>query len=256
MISQNEIDEVLKGYDKTQITIAVLGAHSALDVCSGAKKHGFKTVAVCQKGRDKTYSEYYRTRKDGRGCIDEVILVDKFSDVVNEDVQEKLRAMNAIFIHNRYFWVYFKDFDDIEARFKVPIMGLRQGVRLEERDQALNQYHLLEKAGIRMPKILRKGESGMSEEETREVLYKHFADKGGGNPFKPTIENFNSPIYALDAGPGWSQAGMMPGYYGGHGMINPAVHHRLYCAGFEGLPVELGGELPGDQSRFSGAPNQ
>ncbi len=86
--------------------------------------------------------------------------------------------------------------------------------------------------------------------------WQHFADKGGGNPFKPTIENFNSPIYALDAGPGWSQAGMMPGYYGGHGMINPAVHHRLYGAGFEGLPVELGGELPGDQSRFSGAPNQ
>jgi len=57
-------------------------------------------------------------------------------------------------------------------------------------------------------------------------------------------------------GPTWSEAGAIPGYYSGHGNINPPIHHRIYSAGFEALPVELGGELPGDQSRFSGAPNQ
>ena len=41
-----QIQEVLKGYDLSQITIGVLGGHSALDVCRGAKKYGFKTVAV------------------------------------------------------------------------------------------------------------------------------------------------------------------------------------------------------------------
>jgi hypothetical protein len=86
--------------------------------------------------------------------------------------------------------------------------------------------------------------------------WQHFAERGGGNPFKPTIENFDSPIYGMEAGPTWSQAGGMPGYYSGHGMVNPSIHHRIYNAGFEALPVELGGELPGDQSRFAGAPNQ
>ena len=40
------------------------------------------------------------------------------------EVQKKLRALNTIFIHNRYFWVYF-DFTDIENNFMVPIYGTR-----------------------------------------------------------------------------------------------------------------------------------
>ncbi|MFA6305576.1 MAG: DUF1297 domain-containing protein [Candidatus Gracilibacteria bacterium] len=175
MIGQKDILEILKNYDLKNLTIGVLGGHSALDVCAGAKKYGFRTVAVCQNGRDKTYSKYYKTREDGRGCIDEVILVDKFSDIINEDVQERLRAMNTIFIHNRYFWVYFKDFKDFEDKFKVPVFGLREGVKLEERDQPKNQYYLLEKAGIRMPKIVRKGGEKLSYEETKKLLDEHFS---------------------------------------------------------------------------------
>jgi len=86
--------------------------------------------------------------------------------------------------------------------------------------------------------------------------WQYFAEHGGGNPLKPTIENFDSPIYAMKAGPTWSEAGSIPGYYLGHGPVNPGIHHRIYNAGFEALPVELGGELPGDQNRFSGTPNQ
>ena len=156
-----DIKSILKDYDLSKLTIGVLGGHSALDVCSGAKEFGFKTVAVCQKGRDKTYSQYYKSREDGRGCIDEVILVDKFGDVVNEDVQNKLRELNTIFVHNRYFWVYC-DFDKVEKDFKVPIIGSRELVKLEERDFPKNQYYLLEKAGIRIPKIIREGVKNLS----------------------------------------------------------------------------------------------
>ncbi len=141
----------------------MLGGHSALDVCAGAKKLGFRTLAVCQKGREKTYAKYYKTRpaidragEDAIGCIDDIIVVDKFSDIVNESVQEELRKKNTIFIHNRYFWVYFKDFSQIENNFHVPIFGSRGMLKLEERDQPKNQYHLLEKAEIRMPKIFKR----------------------------------------------------------------------------------------------------
>ncbi len=156
MITQEHIKKLLKGYDLNNITIGVLGGHSALDVCCGAKKLGFKTVAVCQKGREKTYDTYFKS-KDGKGIIDHTIIVDKFSDVMNKDVQEKLRSLNTIFIHNRYFWVYCP-FEQVENEFNVPIFGTRNMVRLEERHVPNNQYSILIQAGIRIPKIFKKPE--------------------------------------------------------------------------------------------------
>jgi len=154
MIERKNIQKIVDSYDKKNITIGVLGGHSGLDVCRGAKKHGFRTIAVCQKDREKTYTKYYKTRKDGRGCIDETVVLDKFSDITKPKVQEELRKKNTIFIHNRYFWVYF-DFKDIENNFMVPIFGTRSMLKLEERDVPKNQYYLLEKAGIRFPKIFK-----------------------------------------------------------------------------------------------------
>jgi len=151
MVNQEDIKNILKSYDFDNITIGVLGGHSALDVSSGVKKYGFNTVAVCQKGREKTYSKYYKTR-DGRGCIDEVIVLDSFGELVNRDIQKQLQEMNTIFVHNRYFWVYF-DFARIENDFFVPIYGTRNLVKFEERDIPKNQYYMLEKAGIRFPRI-------------------------------------------------------------------------------------------------------
>ncbi|MEK7528411.1 MAG: DUF1297 domain-containing protein [Patescibacteria group bacterium] len=160
-MAQIDISKILAGYDLDHLTIGVLGGHSALDVCAGAKKHGFKTLAVCQKGREKTYAQYYKTR-DARnragttiGCVDDVILVDSFKDIVKPEVQEELRKRNTVFVHNRYFWVYC-DFEKIEKDFAVPIFGSRSMLKMEERDQPLNQYHLLQKAGIRIPKLFAK----------------------------------------------------------------------------------------------------
>lgn len=152
-----DISSILAQYDPKNLTIASLGGHSALDVCHGAKKDGFKTLVIAQKGREKTYNQYYRTRswgKDGeKGCVDDVIVVDKFADILDPKLQEDLRARNTIFIHNRYFWVYFKDFARVENDFKVPIYGNRSLVKLEERDHPNNQYELLKKAGIRIPQM-------------------------------------------------------------------------------------------------------
>ena len=152
MVERKIIQDIVDSYDTKDITIGVLGGHSGLDVSRGAKKQGFKTLAVCQKGREKTYTKYYKTREDGRGCIDETIVLDSFSDITKPHVQDQLREKNTIFVHSRYFWVYF-DFNDIENNFQVPIYGTRGMVKLEERDVPKNQYYLLEKAGIRFPKI-------------------------------------------------------------------------------------------------------
>lgn len=150
MISRQDIAEILAGYDTSDITIATLGGHSALDVCRGAKELGFNTLVVAQKGREKVYTEHYKTR-DGLGCVDDVIVVENFRDVTNPDVQEQLRARNSLFVHSRYFWVYC-DYHEVENNFRVPIIGNRVLVRKEERDEEKNQYYLLEKADIKVPK--------------------------------------------------------------------------------------------------------
>ena len=153
MITQKQISKILEGYDKKNITIGVLGGHSALDVCRGAHSHGFKTLVVCQKRREKTYAKYYR-RREGVGFVDDVIILNKFSDITKKEIQEELRKRNTIFVHNRYFWVYC-NFKDIESKFLVPLYGTRNLVKLEERNVPKNQYYLLEKAGIRIPKIFK-----------------------------------------------------------------------------------------------------
>jgi hypothetical protein len=86
--------------------------------------------------------------------------------------------------------------------------------------------------------------------------WQHFAEQGGGNPFKPTLQNYDSPVYAMKEGYTWSQLGGYAGYFSGHGPVNPSVHHNLYGSGFQNLPVELGGEIPGTRDRMSGTPMQ
>lgn len=150
MITQNDVKEILDGYDTSHIRIASLGGHSALDICRGAKKAGFETVVVAQKGREKTYSRYYKSR-DGRGCVDHVIVVDKFADIVKPEIQDQLRKLNVVFVHSRYFWTYC-NYAEIENAFKVPIIGNRVLVRKEERTEEKNQYFLLQEAGIKIPR--------------------------------------------------------------------------------------------------------
>ena len=146
-------EKLLEGYDPKKITIGVLGSHSALDVCRGAKDEGFPTLVVCQKGREKTYSHYFSTQGK-RGIVDEVIVLDSFKDILKEEVQKQLREKNVIFVPHRSFEVYLDfDYERIENDFNVPLFGSRTLLKAEERTQENNQYDLLRKAGIRLPLI-------------------------------------------------------------------------------------------------------
>lgn len=133
-------------------TIAVIGSHSALDVCRGAKDEGFKTLVVVEPGRDKTYSHYYKSQGN-TGCVDEVLEVSKFKELLSADNQKTLNAKNSIFIPHRSFEVYINDYDAIENDFKVPMFGNKFLLRTEERTEKVNQYNILKKAGIKYPKI-------------------------------------------------------------------------------------------------------
>jgi 5-formaminoimidazole-4-carboxamide-1-(beta)-D-ribofuranosyl 5'-monophosphate synthetase len=150
------INKTLELYDSSNLAIASLGGHSALDICRGAKDEGFKTVVVAESGREKTYAKHYKT-EGLRGSVDEVILVDSFADIIKPAVQKKLIERNAILINSRYFWVYC-DAKKIEKDFNVPVFGNKFLVRKEERDEDKNQYFLLNSAKIPTPKRFAKPE--------------------------------------------------------------------------------------------------
>jgi len=144
MITDN-IKQIISRYDQGKIRIGVLGSHSALEIASGAKQEGFETVVVCQKGRDKTYTKYYKT------VFDHVLMLDKFSQITNPENIKILADLNTVFVPNRSFSVY-AGYEAIEEQFAIPLMGNRSMLRTEERNTPKNQLYLLQKAGISTPK--------------------------------------------------------------------------------------------------------
>ncbi|MCD6504942.1 DUF1246 domain-containing protein, partial [Candidatus Bathyarchaeota archaeon] len=100
VIKREEMQKLVSSYDKHSITVGVLGSHSAEEVGVSAKSMGLPTVVICQKGREALYAKY------NRHLYDHILILDKFSDMVNEEVQERLRELNTIFIPNRSFSVY------------------------------------------------------------------------------------------------------------------------------------------------------
>ena len=152
MISRDEMAKLAKGYKG--LTVGVVGSHSALDVCEGAKAEGFQTLVVCEKGREKVYSHYYKTRTRGSktlGIVDETLVLPRFRDMANAANVKKLQEKSTILVPHRSFSVYV-GYDAIENDFAVPIFGNRALLRAEERNAARNQYYLLKKAGVRTPR--------------------------------------------------------------------------------------------------------
>ena len=155
MIDRKAVVEVLEGYDPEAIRIGTIASHSALDVCDGAADEGFRTVAVCEKGREAPYARYFRAVRDrsgalSRGMVDETIVLAKFKDTLSAKMQERLRRDNVVFVPNRSFTSYC-DLDAIEDDFRVPLFGSRNLLRTEEREETRSYYWLLEKARISAP---------------------------------------------------------------------------------------------------------
>lgn len=150
-----DLEATLAGYDPSELTLCSIGSHSALDVASGARMHGLRNLIVTERGRERTYTEFFRRRSNpDRGCVDATIELTKFSDLLDTHVQEQLLSANAIFLANRSFEVYLHQrysYTEIERGMLVPFFGNRRLLRAEERDEANNQYELMQRAGIRFP---------------------------------------------------------------------------------------------------------
>ena len=162
MISRDQVLANLEKYDLSKAKIGVVASHSALDTCDGAVSEGFNTVAVCQKGRERTFANYFRAQRDPagniiRGVVDEPMILDKFSNILDPKVQEKMMKDNILFIPNRSF-VSYCGIDAVENDFAVPMVGSRNLLRSEERGDERDYYWILDKAGLPAPKKVERPE--------------------------------------------------------------------------------------------------
>lgn len=155
MLPRDEVLGYLDGYDLAQVKVGAFGSHSALDVCDGAVAEGFTTVCVCEQGRHRTYADHFRAKRDTtgairRGCVDEAIVLDSFSDLIDADLLQRLRTDNVLLVPNRSL-VSYLGIDAVEDELALPLVGSRNLLRSEEREEEENYYSILEKAGLPFP---------------------------------------------------------------------------------------------------------
>ncbi len=165
MIQKDEIDRILSEYDKSRIAIATICSHSALQIFHAANMEGFKTIGICQKHRRPLYDSFPEAKPD------EYILVTDFSQVLDTDVQEKLRESNAIAIAHGSFVEYVGP-KNLENKFHVPMFGNRRTLEWE-RDRK-KQREWLDRAGLKLPR-----EYDSIPSEGTKVFVKMSGAKGG-----------------------------------------------------------------------------
>lgn len=155
MLDRKKAQDIARSYDRSNVKIGVIGSHSALDTCDGAVEEGFRTVAFCQKGRERTYDRYFLAKRDPagrvvRGVVDEPVILDRFRDIMEETWQDWMRKNNVLFVPNRALTSY-ASIESVEDEFAIPLLGSRNMLRSEEREEQQSYYWLLEKAGLPFP---------------------------------------------------------------------------------------------------------
>lgn len=135
----------MRNYDLENLTIGTLGSHSALNIFKGAKEEGFKTVSICKK-EDKIIYEKFP-------LADEIIIVRSFKDLLEEELQEKLRELNTVLVPHGSFTAYLST-EQLTNDLYVPMFGNRQLLHWEA--SRIKQEEWLRKAGLRLPRTYKK----------------------------------------------------------------------------------------------------
>jgi 5-formaminoimidazole-4-carboxamide-1-(beta)-D-ribofuranosyl 5'-monophosphate synthetase len=113
--------------------IGTLGSHCSLQVLKGAKDEGFKTLLITEKNRYHIYQRF--------SFIDHIILVDKFRDILNSDIQNRLKQLDCILIPHGTLISNLSS-DEIES-INIPVFGNKFILRWEA-DRNLKQKLMVE----------------------------------------------------------------------------------------------------------------
>ena len=123
--------------------IGTLGSHCSLQVLKGAKDEGFETLLITEKKRYHVYNRF--------GFIDHVILVDKFRDILESDIQNRLNKLNCILIPHGTL-ISSLSSEEIES-INVPFFGNKFILRWEA-DRNLKQKLMLE-SKLQIPRTIK-----------------------------------------------------------------------------------------------------
>ncbi|MEE8401990.1 MAG: formate--phosphoribosylaminoimidazolecarboxamide ligase [Candidatus Hydrothermarchaeaceae archaeon] len=132
--------KLLAEYDRSDITVATIGSHSALQILDGAKKEGFNTLALCKKGRDVIYKRFK--------VSDEIMVFTDYNDILKEDVLSSLVEKNCVMVPHGSLIAYV-GVENVENRLSIPMVGNR-GILRWDSDRNMERKWL-KKAGINMP---------------------------------------------------------------------------------------------------------
>jgi 5-formaminoimidazole-4-carboxamide-1-(beta)-D-ribofuranosyl 5'-monophosphate synthetase len=120
--------------------IATLGSHCALQVLKGAKDEGLKTMLVCEKKREKLYKRF--------PFIDELILVNSFTEILDQRCQQILEQNNGVIIPHGTLIAQMSS-EQIES-IKNPIFGNKWILRWES-DREMKEK-LMREANLPVPR--------------------------------------------------------------------------------------------------------
>ena len=143
MISKEDIDSILSGYDLKRIKIGTICSHSALQIFHGAKLEGFSTLGICARNRSFVYEAFPLAKPN------EFLLVDDFKEILNPNLQNEMKKNNVIIIPHGSFVEYIGP-DALGNTFNVPMFGNRRTLEWEGNREKQNNW--LTKAGLRLPK--------------------------------------------------------------------------------------------------------
>ena len=144
--------------------IATIGSHSALQILKGAHDEGFKTIAICIKGRERPYKHFR--------VADEIISIKSYNELVK--IQNELIKKNSIFIPHASLIAYL-GIDAVE-KFKVLYYGNKNILRYEANRKIEREW--LKNSKLKVPKIF-----DSPKDIDRAVIVKFHGAKGGKGYF-------------------------------------------------------------------------
>ncbi|MEM2961025.1 MAG: DUF1297 domain-containing protein [Candidatus Bathyarchaeia archaeon] len=177
MIERDEMREIAKRYEEP--ICLNLGSHSALDAWQGQRNYGLRSIIYVTPQRARIYLQNPMVGKPGEIIEDlpkvvrrdlcivndpkdikkngnwrsAILILDKYSDIVK--YVDNLLSLECLQIPNRAFSVYVGGDDHcsvIENEFKVPIVGSRGLLKIENRGIEKDYYWFAKEAGIPYPR--------------------------------------------------------------------------------------------------------
>jgi len=167
VITNTDICKIVEKYDQKKLAIGTLGSHSSLNIFKGAKEEGFRTVCICKEKDAIMYKKY--------PLVDDLIIVKDFTELLNEEMQQRLRKLNIILIPHGSFTAYLST-EQLTDNLLVPMFGNRQLLHWEANRKSQEEW--LRQAGLRLPATFKT-----PEDIDRLIIAKLPGAKGGRGYF-------------------------------------------------------------------------